>query len=85
MFFQEIGLPIGLLILRVFVVFTLTDFIQIINADSNIKGIAINPFSNNFIVQRKNIRFLEEEMLNIKSGEQLFNRLARKRSSIIRK
>ncbi|EAD4403911.1 TPA_asm: enhanced serine sensitivity protein SseB, partial [Listeria monocytogenes] len=39
------------------VVFTLTDFIQIINADSNIKGIAINPFSNNFIVQRKNIRF----------------------------
>ncbi|HAC1351623.1 TPA_asm: enhanced serine sensitivity protein SseB, partial [Listeria monocytogenes] len=53
------------------VVFTLTDFIQIINADSNIKGIAINPFSNNFIVQRKNIRFLEEEMLNIKSGEQL--------------
>ncbi|PDK19320.1 enhanced serine sensitivity protein SseB [Listeria monocytogenes] len=53
------------------VVFTLTDFIQIMNADSDIKGIAINPFSNNFIVQRKNIRFLEEEMLNIKSGEQL--------------
>ncbi|HDU1294559.1 TPA: enhanced serine sensitivity protein SseB C-terminal domain-containing protein, partial [Listeria monocytogenes] len=53
------------------VVFTLTDFIQIMNADSDIKGIVINPFSNNFIVQRKNIRFLEEEMLNIKSGEQL--------------
>ncbi|MBC1725037.1 enhanced serine sensitivity protein SseB [Listeria seeligeri] len=53
------------------VVFTLTDFIEIIHTDSDIDGIAINPFSNNFILQRKNIIFLEEEIRAIKSGEQL--------------
>lgn len=40
-------------------IFSINDLISIISQDFNISGIVINPYTNNFILTKKNIEFLK--------------------------
>lgn len=51
------------------IVFGMKDYCKIIQSDSSIYGIAINPYSHNLIVKRENVIWYQKE--NIGQGERI--------------
>ncbi|EIA6622774.1 enhanced serine sensitivity protein SseB [Enterococcus faecalis] len=53
------------------VVFTIYDYLKIIQEDLSITGIVINPYSQNLVLNRGNLEFIKSNSGNIKKNEQV--------------
>lgn len=53
------------------IVFNIYDYFKLLNSDSDITGIVINPYSHNLVLSRENLKFLEKSQENIQKGEQI--------------
>lgn len=52
------------------VVFTMENYLEVIKSNSSISGIVINPYSNNLVLTRSNLKYIEN-LLNIKKNNEI--------------
>ncbi|MFC0232615.1 enhanced serine sensitivity protein SseB [Vagococcus entomophilus] len=52
-------------------IFTFEECFNIVQSDSSIFGIVINPYSDNLVLTRENLQFLEKSQTTIKKGEKI--------------
>lgn len=53
------------------VVFTIYDYLKIIQEDLSVTGIVINPYSQNLVLNKDNLEFIQSNSGNIKENEQV--------------
>lgn len=53
------------------VVFTIDEYIKLMESDLKVEGIIINPYSHNLVLSRENLRYLIEGKTKIHSDEQI--------------
>jgi len=51
------------------VVFSFTECMSIVVSDLSLHGIVINPYSDNLVLSKENLNFLEKKQVNIYNGE----------------
>lgn len=52
------------------VVFTIENYLEVIKKDDTISGVVINPYSNNLVLSRSNLKYIEK-LLNIKNNREI--------------
>ena len=51
------------------VIFAFEEYYEIVQSDLNISGVVINPYSENLVLTRENLQFIENSRMSIKNGE----------------